>query len=310
MNHRQFGGTDILVGDRARDSAADSSPSVLINMRRRSNILRAISRVAHLESGFLEQEFLAPVVRGRKVAVRIGGVVCTMQIAPRGFEGWGAFAPMSHREARLVREATLAQRRQYLELFPRVRLIVTWRGNRHLMAIGANPGGDPVPAAGVRVELVDEAHRFDTIVARFDGSTYWFDQFDETVDARAAAHLRACLVDMTEPGEIARPGLTLGQRAAYSIAYVARLKELPEYQDENRLRAALQHAGASLREFAQQGDFFRVAFDLDGERHISMVDARDLTVQSAGICLSGRDRDFDLASLMGVLREGRDQWDF
>jgi len=40
-------------------------------MRRRTNILRAISRLAHVEQEILQQEFLAPVVRGRKVSVRI-----------------------------------------------------------------------------------------------------------------------------------------------------------------------------------------------------------------------------------------------
>lgn len=36
-------------------------------------------------------------------------------------------------------------------------------------------------------------------------------------------------------------------------------------------------------------------------RHTSAIAKADLTVVSSGICLSGRDRDFDLQSLVGVI---------
>jgi hypothetical protein len=278
-------------------------------MRRRTSILRAISRLAHVEQDFLQQEFLAPVVRGRKVSVRIAGVVCSMQIDPPSFAGWGIFLPITSRQAMLDRPATLAQRRMYLELFPRVRLIVAQKQGQDALCVPANPVDVQMQTDGqVRVELVDDIEPFDSIVARFDGQAFWFDQLDEAIDPRLAAHLRRSLIELAEPKAIDRPGLTLGQRWAYSLAYAARLKELPAFANENRLRDALAHAGAVLRDFAQQGDVFRVSYDIDGQRHVSTVNQRDLTVQSSGICLSGRDRDFDLASLVSVLREGREQW--
>ena len=72
-----------------------------------------------------------------------------------------------------------------------------------------------------------------------------------------------------------------------------------------RLRDNLSHAGARLVDYLERTDSFRVTYLVDGQQYTSSVDKRDLTVQSAGICLDGTDRNFDLASLVGVLREGQ-----
>jgi hypothetical protein len=59
-----------------------------------------------------------------------------------------------------------------------------------------------------------------------------------------------------------------------------------------------------LIEYLERGDSYRVTYRVDGQRFTSSVNKEDLSVQIAGICLSGEDREFDLASLVGVLREG------
>ncbi len=115
---------------------------------------------------------------------------------------------------------------------------------------------------------------------------------------------------MVEPEQLNRPGLTVEERAAYIMNYAPRLeaeREASRNRVEERLRKALAHAGAELRDYHEQGDVYRITYEVDGRRHVSAVAQQDLSVQVAGICLSGQDRRFDLQSLVGVLREARGQ---
>jgi len=291
-------------------------------MPRNRKIHDALNRLAGEEQKFLDAEFLAPVVRGGggRVEVRIAGVVCDMRVTPRDFHGFGVFKPQSHASARLVREATMSQRRKYLELFPRVLLVISSRpgeGSTTAGAVPSNAADARFSVEGeIELQLIEEAELFETVVARFDGRHFWFDQLDPRADPSAAPFLRQALVNMTEPATVdQRPALSPGQRLAYLLNYRARVeamlaaeraKQVDERtQNETRLREALEHAGARLRDFVERGGQYTVTYDVDGHRHVSLIRRDDLTVQTAGICLSGQDRDFDLASLVGVLRESR-----
>jgi hypothetical protein len=276
--------------------------------RRRAKILQMLDRLEAHEQRFLQQHFLAPVVRGQGVRVRIGGVVCTMRIDPNDFSGWGVFLPMSFVDAMLDRPATMGERRRYLEMLPAVRMIVCRRDFGLTFAVPANPGDSRCRTDGMLViQLCEQVELFESLVARFDGLQFWFEQSDESADPAAAAYLRQMLAKMTPPKDLDRRGLTAGQRNAYAMHYASRREaiELNQRQrHERRLTDALAHAGAQLRDFAEAHGQYRVTFDFDGQRHTSMI-GRDLTVRSAGICLSGLDATFDLNSLVGVLREGR-----
>ena len=73
-------------------------------------------------------------------------------------------------------------------------------------------------------------------------------------------------------------------------------------QAETRLENALKQADGKLENYRDQGEYWQVEWrTIDGQLHSSAIDKRDLTVISSGICLSGRDRDFDLQSLVGVM---------
>jgi hypothetical protein len=277
-------------------------------------INNALARLAREETAFLHAEFLAPVVRGRGVAVRIAGVRCTLRVVPPAFCGWGVFQPLSHAVATLVREATGAERRKYLSLFSELRLIVCGREGGRPVAIPANQSDARFEiGSAVEVQLAPQFELFDTLLVRFDGARFWFDELESRADPAAASYLRKALADMLDPDKLARPGLTEGQRRAYATAVhrrVASIRADERHEAELRIKAALAHGGAGLRDFTESGQAYRVTFTLDGRRHTSVVRKHDLSVVTAGICLSGQDGKFDLGSLVGVLREhqGAGRW--
>jgi hypothetical protein len=269
-----------------------------------------VPRVHHLlnylataENRFLQSEFLAPMLRGGVVQVLIAGVTNKLKVEPGDFEGWGVFRPISYTAARLVRPATLVEQHRYLAVFPSLPVILCRRDGQAWEALPAHWGDRRFRIDGaVPVRLIEEAQLYETVRVRFDGSSCWYDGPDERCDPGAAAYLRQAFAGRLEPNLLSRLGLTAEQRAAYTLNHLARL-EAERDRTEDRLRDALAHAGAELRTYMERGDIYRVEYEVDGRKHVSVVNKQDLSVQVAGICLSGADRHFDLQSLVGVLRE-------
>jgi len=266
---------------------------------------KLIDKLAEKEDAFLKNSFLAPVVRGGCVCVRIQGIVCRFLPEDRGFEGWGIFQTVSLRKVRLQRVAPRALVRKYLEQLTPVELILAEPSGNTRPAVIAHPGGSAVKADGpISVHLVERADRFRHVISRFDGFNFWFERVHPGRNPAQAAYLRKSLEGHLEVEDLDRPGLLPQEKRLYGeLLKLERIyREEPE---RRRLRMALEHAGAALDSYDQRGKEYNVTFILDGIRHTSMIHRDDLTVLSAGICLSGEDEKFDLQSLVGVLREGR-----
>lgn len=272
-----------------------------------------LDKMEAAERDFVGTEFLAPMVGGNRVRVRIAGVVCQLRVeadpATR-FDGWALLKALSASRAVFLREASLAERDAYLRLFPVVRLILVQRQAPRWLALPAHEGDRRFRITGpVDVLLSEEGlARFETIRAHYDGRLFWYGSRDPGRDPALAAYLRDRLSGTAEDGlppkvdTLHKRGLSREERQAYNVIRESLVQQRRD-RVEQRLDEALSHAGAVFKSYVEREDAYVVNYEVDGRRHVSTIRRDDLAVMTAGICLAGEDRRFDLTSLVGVLRE-------
>jgi hypothetical protein len=279
-----------------------------------------LDRLEDAEKRFTGTRFIAPLVGRNQVMVRIAGVVCKLRVSqdlPKeaAFSGWAILQALSTSRAAFIRPASLSEIARYLALFPQVRLVLVERQSAQdgegWLACQAQQGDRRIDIPGVvPVRLVEASlTRFETVVARFDGHEFWYEKKDPRRDPAIAAYLQVRMLEKDEKGlppkadALHKRGLSREERQAYSLIRSG-LEAAARDIVEDRLADALAHSGAQLTSYFERGDTFVVRYQVDGREHVSTIHKDNLQVISAGICLAGEDQRFDLASLVGVLREG------
>ena len=276
-----------------------------------------IASLAKHETGVVGRQFIAAKSRGVDVNVRIGGAVCTMRTRPRRYEGFGIFQAMSLTKAQLVREATLVERTRYFRLLPQLALIVQARHGGQWMGVFQDLRDRCLLVdCTVPIQLALDVQPFDFVNVRFDGNRYWFEQLDPSHSPITASALRDALDHGVSPRALRIRGLTPREREVYAGMFQQRYAPRPVEElvvpdgvpvvdlVEQRLQSNLEHAGGELVDYFEHADGYRVRYQVDGIEHVSSLSKDDLTVQSAGFCLDDMDEQFDLTSLIGVVREG------
>ena len=272
--------------------------------------LNLIAALAYDEAALRGREFLAPLVRGGRARLRVRGLLYELAVMGAG-PGWWICRARDERSAELVGEALPWQRGEYMALWPALRLVLLepLAGGAWL-ALPFNPA-DAHQRFGIAgplaLQLVENGRPLDRVIGRVDGGTVWYDDADRRADPATAEALRDALAAEREAPGVARLGA--GERAAYALL-LARAGEVRLADEaaraERRLRHAIEIGGARLLGYEPAGDHmptgWRVTWERDGHRSVTLVSA-DLGVVSAGICLSGEDARFDLASVVGVVRD-------
>lgn len=272
-----------------------------------------LNKLARQEEEALAQSFLAPVARGGSIRLRIGGIIQTFDPGDRvgrplrSLEGFYTFRIRKndlHAWAEPIDKAPPTLVDQYLRLLPRTRFVVIGQFENTYYGITADRDSPPIP-----IRLAARIGLFDTVYARYDGHNVWFDRADRRRPPTIARELNSALGRKVLPDELHILGAVPQEHLAYRIAFI-RLYEEVDNVPKDRISESLKVGGAKLNKYWESGkDRTTVQFTLEGTNHTVVVRSNDLTILSSGICLSGKDTDFDLTSLVSVFREkyGQDQ---
>jgi len=270
----------------------------------KNDIRSLVERMIGGEEGLRKRSILAPAVRGGRIAARVGGLVHAFRLDGPAFEGWGIFRPVDSLRVRLEGAAPPALVEAYLAALEPCRLVLVRRLEGRSW-LGRLAGADDRPGRGrpAPVHLVDGAERFDIARGRRDGRSIWFEAVDRGADPRIAAGLRRSLSEGIDAGSLRVRDLTPQLREAYALA-AGEVREARRRGEENRIRDVLERFGGRLEDVREaEGGRIVTWRGADGWLRHTLVRGEDLTVVSAGICLDGRDEEFDLASLTSVFEE-------
>ena len=258
--------------------------------------------------------FVSPIVKGSIISVRIDGVIIDFKLRSSDANkvGWFIFQPTDFKFARIIDEADSYTVEEYKKLFKKVRFIaadpLNDDGDWIVFPFGRGSFNMELGKDGYQViHLVDGLQVFDTVTAIFDGNNFWFDSVDMNQDMSMADYLREELKKHTLVKNLKYKGLTPEQKGTYAFLdayHREKEKELRKQTLEGRILEALQHADAKLHKYMEQKDAITISWvSRSGGQYTSTVKKDSLRVLSSGVCLSGKDADFDLASLVSVMEE-------
>ncbi len=261
-----------------------------------------------------ERIILAPIHEGQQafVHVLVEGRPYRLKLH-KPLPGWWLLQPRSEFEAAILGEPLPWQIVRYLRELPAIRVIVVHRLGRCAWLVypwntsDARQRGWPMLGSAPQPQALHlvqgQVWPFDVVVARMLGGLLLYDELDRrSFWALASAQLRATFqADWTQCPTVKTA--TAEMRAVFSLLQ-NRMRQEEKRALGQRIQSALAYSGAVLKSWTERGQGYEVVWTHEGREYRTTI-KRDLFVESAGICLSGRDSDYSLSAIVHVMAEAR-----
>jgi len=279
------------------------------------DINKMIQESADKEKALLKSTFVSPIKKGTQIKVRINGLVYTFNVIEKDKdkEGWFVFKPVNPYCAKIVKDVDAMQMQEYKNMYrkllPRIRFIMVANEEGQWLGFPSDRGQAlKHDIDGYQfIDVVEGVQVFDQAYALFDGKTLWFDEVDMNANLMVIDYMRESLSNNVAVDKLKFKGMTPEQIGTYAFAYEYKIKaeeELKAKTVEERIRRALDHAGAKMKAFREYNDTVVVDWQTKKGKYTTRHKKDDgFSTVAAGVCLSDRDDDYDLASLVSVMLE-------
>lgn len=277
------------------------------------DILKTIERLGKQENAITDQVIVSPVFYNRRIITRIEKILYYLDI-PFTEPGWYNFKPVDKTKAKILSVADIQEKQNYLKQLHKTRVILVYKKNNMYFGVPLKGTGFDISTL-LPIYLCDDTVKdFSKCICRFDGLNLWFDSVDISGDLAKTDYLNQSLINNVKPGEIKYKGLTLEEKIAYNIRVELEIKQkeieakLKEKLKKDTIKDDVVFGGGRFIQSTEKSDHFSVTYEVNGHNFTSII-SKDPKhhVITAGICLSGKDRDFDLRSLISVISEGQNR---
>jgi hypothetical protein len=283
------------------------------------NINKLINNYTKKEKQLLEQEILAPAIGRGKIFTSLDTGAIYQFNVPIKFSGWGIFQPVSTIQVRLKRVAQEYERLAYLYRLPHLRCIaINSTNNNKWLVIPKNLSDARqrnFKTEPFEIYLVDKVvQQFETVLVNTDSSNYWFhgvDRRSSPIIAKGLLKYYNEIVDKQSWDNDITITSSPEEKLAIKIA-LAKKKVDSIPKEQLLMQQQLSYLGANLVSYSPldtNDNSYQVKYTDDYGEHAVTV-GKDYSIISAGICLSGEDDKFDLASIVKVLQNDDNQYEY
>jgi len=273
-----------------------------------NDVLALIKKMGEKEDTITKSIFISPIYGNEYVVTRINGLVHKLGVPDSTKPGWYKLKACNFKRAKVVGNADFIEVEEYLKMLTKIRVILVYKKDELYFGVPLknNSAGfgvsDLIPIYLTSDDLVGP---FEKVVCGFDGANLWYYQNDISADPARTEYLRESFDKFVRPDKVQYTGLTLEEKIAYTLRFNLD-KKARESLKEVLIQKDVEFAGGEFVKFVERNDHYSVTYKIGGNQYTSYVTKDESHhVLTAGVCLNGHDRDYDLTSLITVLREGQ-----